>query len=332
MSNKFNNKTLLLILAVLVVLFVFFQFYHKARTEKTIKTDLVVVDTARVSKILLYPMSEKHAEILFQKEGSIWKVSMGKISCNADVNAMQGLLGQLMNIKTQRLASKSKAKWSEYQLSDTTGTRIKVYEGKKLVTDLILGKFTYQQSRNQYSMYGGGGVSGTTYVRLAGEEEIYAIDGFVVFSFNQEFKNWRNQLLIRLNKQEVTRLSFKYPGDSSFTAEMHDKKWYSGANLLDSVKITEYLGSLAFKNVSSFDDTFIPVSSSTCQLIIEGSNNMKPINIQAYIKIPGEYIINSNLNDKSFFTCNNTNLFSEIFKTEKDFLSVAKGTKKKRKK
>jgi hypothetical protein len=325
MSSKFNNKSLTIILVILIGLFAFYQFYRKARIEKTIKTELVSFDTTKITKILLYPMAEKRAEITFTKDGKFWKVNKDKVTCDAEPNAIKSLITQLLSIKSQRLASRSKEKWAEYLLTDSTSTRVKVYENNKLKTDILFGKFTYKQDRSQY-----GGVSGTSFVRLKGEDEIYAVDGFVVFSFNQEFKNWRNQTLVRLNKQDVTKLTFSYPGDSSFVAELKDKKWYSGPSLLDSTKVADYLGSLAYKNSSNFDDTFNPIGSSDCRLIIEG-NNMKTITVQAFMYKPGEFIINSSLNEKSNFISNYAGTYNEIFKTVKNFVPDMQGVKKKKK-
>lgn len=323
MSSKFNNKTLLIVVAVLILLFVFFRFYKSAKNESTLKTDIVQIDTAKVSKVLLYPTSQKRKEIIFLKEGKNWKVSDGKITTEIERNRITNLLNQLQEIKSKGLISRTKDKWVEYQVSDTSGTCIKVFEGDKLKLDLIIGKFTYQKSDNPYANYGGSRVSGTSYVRLADEKEIYAVDGFLTFTFNQPFNSWRNQSLVKLSKRDITKFTFNYPSDSSFTISKQDKKWMLNSQIADSTKIETYLNSLSYKNASSFDDSYIPTDSPFCQLTLEG-NNMSTLTVSAYLKDKNQFELNSSINSKAWFSSDNKGVFKDVFKGKKDFLETKK--------
>ena len=320
MSKKFNNKYLIIIFGVLILLFIFVKFYRSVKTERTLKTDIVEVDTAKVDKILLYPSSEKGQELTFIREGNSWTVSNGKIKTETEKNDVTNLLSQLLQIKSKRLVSRSKDKWEEYQLTDTSATRIKVFEGGKEKTDLLIGKFTYQQTRDPY---GRSGITGTSYVRLTSEDEVYANDGFLSFTFNQSFNNWRNQSLISLNKADITRLTFRYPGDSSFVVSFTDKKWMLGNLQADSVKVVNFLNTITNKKASTFDDTFTPVGNSQYQLTIEG-NNMSNITIDAFSANGDAFKINSSMNTKSWFSSDAKGLFKDIFKSKKEFIPSGK--------
>lgn len=320
MSSKFNNKSLLIALAALLLLFIFVKFYQSVKTESTLKTNLVEVDTSKVTKVLIYPTAEKRKEIAFTKEGNNWKVSDGKIITEIEKSRIVNLLRQILEIKSIGLTSRTKDKWVEYQVTDTTGTCIKVYEGGKKTLDLIVGKFTYQKSDNPYNR---GGVVGTSYVRLTNENEIYAVDGFLTFSFNQPFNNWRNQTLVKLNKADITKLDFKYQGDSSFVVSKQDKKWMINNQPIDSAKIESVLSDLSNKNATSFDDSFTPIGNQYCQLTIEG-NNMSTITVNAFLKGINQYVLNSSLNSKAWFESDYKGIFKDIFKNQKDFLSKKK--------
>jgi hypothetical protein len=322
MSKKFDNKTLIIVFVILVAIFVYVKFYHSVKTESTLKTELVKLDTFKITKILLYPTAENREEIQFLKEGNRWKVSKGKIVAEPQNNAVSSLLAQLLEIKPQSLASRAKDKWAEFRVNDSTATKIKVFEGKKLKLDLYIGKFTYQKGNNMYAMYGSGG-TGTSYVRLAGENEIYAINGFLTFAFNQPFISWRDQALAKINKSNITSFAFKYPGDSSFSVILQNKQWIIKGQKADSAKVADYLGSLSYKNGSSFDDNFIPSGSPICELTLEG-NNMSAVTIQAWIKGNNQYVLNSSINPKSWFTDNSKTLFSQIFKNSKSFFQQQK--------
>ncbi len=323
MSKKFNNKYLLILLAVLIALFIFVKFFRSARTERTLKTDIVQLDTSKVSKILLYPQTEKGQEVVFTKKGNDWKVSNGKIEVDPEKNSIRNLLAQLIEIKVKRLVSRSKDKWAEYLLTDTSATKIKVFEGEREKLNLYIGKFTYQQSQDPYSAYGGGGVIGTSYVRIADEDEIYAVDGFLTFVFNQAFNSWRNRAFIRLNKPDITRLTFRYPADSSFVLSLENKKWMVGNQLADSAKVSNYLGQLSLKNASTFDDAYTPVGNSTFQLTVEG-NNMSNLTVDGFVKEDGTIEVNSSQNPGSWFTSDKKGLFKDIFKGKKEFLPSRK--------
>jgi hypothetical protein len=323
MSKKFNNKILLSILAGLVVLFVIVKWYQNPRTESTLNADLVDIDTAKVSKILIYPTSENRQEIKFYKEGKDWKVNKGKLTTDPEQNAVKGLLSTFLEIKVKSLASKDKKKWDEYKVSDTTATRVKVYEGSDLVLDIMIGKFNYQQSRNPYgNMYGGnGGVTGTTYVRLKEDNEVYAVDGFLIFTFNQQFNAFRKQTIAKFERAEAEKVTFKYPGDSSYIVELKDKKWLIANDQADSAKVAEYLNTLSYKNASSFDDNYVNSGMPQYQIIIEGKN-LKPITIDGYITGNENFIINSSQNPKSWFTTDKKGLFSEVYKPRATFFAT----------
>jgi hypothetical protein len=322
MSKKFNNMILLYILAGLVILFIIVKWYQNPRTESTLNAELVDIDTNKVSKILIYPSSENRDEIKFYKDGSDWKVTKGKLVSESEQNVVKGMLSTLLEIKVKSLASKDKKKWDEYKVSDTTATRVKVYEGNDLVLDIMIGKFNYQQNRNPYgNMYGGGGgVTGTTFIRLKEDDKVYAVDGFLIFTFNQQFNSFRKQTVAKFERANVEKVSFKYPSDSSFVLEMRDKKWVAGNEQVDSAKVADYLNGMSYKNASSFKDDFINSGMPQYQLIIEGKN-MKPITIDGYVTGIESFIVNSNQNPKSWFSTDYKGLFTEIFKPKVTFFA-----------
>jgi hypothetical protein len=325
MSKKFDNKILLYVFLALIIIFAGVKLYNRKFTDSTLNTKIVDIDTTRVTKLLLYPLSEKKNEIKFYKEGKDWKLSKGKLIVEPESNAIKNFFAMLLDIKVQRLASKDKTKWSEYNLTDSMATQVKVYEGEKLALNLYIGKFNYQRSNDQYQMYGRG-ISGSTYVRLGGEPEVYVVDGFLTFTFNQQFNAFRKQSIARLEKEKVNKLTFKYPGDSSFTITQSGKNWMIGDQKADSAKMEEFLNSLNYKNSSSFDDNFIPSGMAQYNLIVEGKD-MKALTIDGYIRANDSYILNSNQNSNSWFSSPYKGLFTEIFKSKKSFFKTDKKKK-----
>ena len=84
MSGKFNNRLLLLVFVVLAAIFVITRFTKVKNSNRTLKTDLVQMDTSQVSSILLYPAIEQGAELRFNRIGTSWSVSRKEIEAAAN--------------------------------------------------------------------------------------------------------------------------------------------------------------------------------------------------------------------------------------------------------
>lgn len=318
MARKIDNKILLIFLVILIAIFFVGRMLKNNKTEKSFKTELVFIDTSTVTSILLYPIAENQEEIKFFEENGKWLVSKGEIISEAGNNSVEGLLDQVIGIKPKRLASRSKDKWEEFHVNDSLATRIKVIEnGNKVTLDLMVGKFTYQQSQDPYG--GRGNVIGTTFVRLRDDTEVYAVDGFLTMSVNREFNSWRNQLLTNIRKEDVTKFVFSYPADSGFVAMKMDSVWMINTTIADSLKMDEFLSSLAYMDHTEFVDGFKPLSSPDFELTIEG-NNFSPVSIQAFGNSENGYIINSSINPGSYFSSGIEDVFADLFKNESFFL------------
>ncbi|HEY9124329.1 MAG TPA: DUF4340 domain-containing protein [Bacteroidales bacterium] len=326
MSNKINNKTLLIVLAGLIIVFVLVKWYQKTQTESTLNTALVKIDTTKVSRIAIYPVAENRQEILFSKIGKDWKVSKGNITAEVDENVINNLIITLSEIKVKSLVAKNKDKWDDFKVSDTTATRVKVFEGNDVVADLMIGRFTYQQSQNPYGGMYGGGVIGSTYVRPADEDEVYAVDGFLTFTFNQQFTAFRKQTLARFETNKIEKITFKYPADSSYTLELKDKKWFIGDKMADSAKVASYISALSYKNASSFVDNQSALNAPAWLVRVEGKD-MQPVSIEASSD-GSKFIINSTQNPKSYFESAKNKLFDEIFKPQSSFFATKEKKKK----
>jgi hypothetical protein len=192
-------------------------------------------------------------------------------------------------------------------------------DGKKAIIDLVVGKFDYQQSPSGYSGYGGNYGTGRTYIRLKEGTDVYIVKGFLAMSFNQAFKNWRDQTLLKTERNNINLLTFDYPADSGFVAMKSDSLWIIEGVTADSASMASYLNSISRKSNSSFVDGFSPLINPDWQLTINGTN-MAPVIIKAYRKGENEFILNSSLNPESYFTSQKSGLFGTIFKPKSQFI------------
>jgi len=319
MAKKFNNAKLLI--ALVAVIFIFFIVRAITnRHEKSFKANLSEdIDSTKITAIIMYPTSEKREEIKLVKNGITWNVIKKNLTFEAEQATVDNLVKELVNLKTQQVVSNNKDKWKEYMVTDSTGTRVKVFEGSDVKLDIVVGKFNYQKSNNPYAQYGGG-INGSTCVRLFKDREVYTVKGFLSFMFNQPFNNWRNQKFIKATKTDITKITASYPGDSGFIAEKKGSEWMISGIEADSLKMDRYLSALSWSNKSSFVDDYIPSGNPEFKLNIEG-NNLTSMTIEAYKKSDTEYILHSSLNPKTYFSSNNKAL-SDIFKRRMDLIKT----------
>lgn len=321
MSKRFNNRNLLFILGGLVLILLLTILIKVPERKATLKEKLIELDSTAVSKILLSPKNNEGNVIEFYRSQGKWMVKQGEIISSTEKNAVQNIMRDISDLKPQRLAATDKAKWEEYELTDSLATRVKILNEKgKILADLMIGKFSFRQTNNPYGRYGGG----TSFVRISGKKEVYAVDGFLPFTFNRKFNDWRDKTFIQLNTSDLTKISFKCPGDSSFILAIKDSVWYAGNIPADSAVTADYLNNIKWLDGDDFRDGFKPVADPPYQLQIEG-NNLLNINVKCYTE-GDKYILNSSLNPDVYYVSERSGLYDKLFKPLNYF--VPKGKKK----
>ncbi|MCD4745783.1 MAG: DUF4340 domain-containing protein [Bacteroidales bacterium] len=318
LSKILNTKTLIILLAILVIIYIISNLSDSG--ERTFKSELVTIDTADITSIIIQPKIGGGDEIKLTRTGYDWKLESGDKIYDPDKNAANNILSELIKIKPERVAATDDSKWKQYEVTDSTGTRVLLKKKNKVVADLYVGKFSYAQAKNAQPNQRQQGKM-TTYVRLADEKEVYAVEGFLKMTIQSDVNAYRNNTLININKNDLTKLEFTYP-DKSFTLMKLDNKWVINGVLADSAKTAKYFNSLARVISSNFIDDVNPTSSlPEYSLEIEG-NNFAPIEIKAFpADTTNKYIITSSINQGAKFSGAKSNLFEKIFTQQNTFFS-----------
>jgi hypothetical protein len=320
MSNRFDNKKLLSILGVLIIILLLTFILKVPKEKATLKGSLVELDTSDVSKIVIIPKISAGDPFEFVKENNKWTVRQGNIVSKPAEGAIQNILNEILSIKPQSLAAVDKSKWKEFELTDSLATKVKILniKGKELA-DVLIGKFSYRQVANPYGYSGGDNIEGTSYVRVNNEKEIYAVEGFLAFSFNGKFSDWRDKTFIRCKTEDIIKITFTFPGDSSYLLIKKDSGWLAGDMLADSINVSNYLNELKYINGQDFKDDFRPASNPEYQMIVEG-NNLLSFSVKCFsAEGTDDYILNSSLNPDVCFASKKNGIFSQVFKPEKYF-------------
>ena len=301
-----KNKTLLLIFLSLLVVFLASQFAFEKKT-RTFKTELIQLDTATITSILLYPKGDNQEETLLKKESNFWVVSKGNITTKANQGAVQSILRNLALIKTKRVAAKNADKWADYEVEESSGSRIKAFAGDQLLEDFIVGRFNFNQQSRQ----------GISYVRLTKGNEVYAVDGFLSMTMGQGFDAYRNKEILAVNKADLTQISINTLGTTT-VLQKGIADWTQDGATVDSTAIASYLTGLESISGVNFINDFDDIQNQSLlykTLSLEGNNIASPILIKAYRDTARTepYIIQSSLNDGSYFASDADGVFGKLF-------------------
>ena len=305
MLKNISSIKLIGILGALVLVYFGVKFFSGNSRSKSFKAEIVEIDTAKVTKVVINAKGES-LELI--KENNAWKVSIGDGKfVDAQTSNVQSTLGSLLTIKPARVAAKNQDKWKEYQV-DSAGTRVQVFEGSKSTLDLIIGRFGFdqqamQQQQQQQQMMGGQGrPQFYSYVRLEGENEVYVADNFMGMSVNSDASGYRNNKILSLTADDISKIQFNYPADSGFVLSKIDSAWSIFGTQPDSAATATYLSNIRYLNNSKFVDD-VPASALVSPTVSMGiSQNGKPdIMVKAFQHPLHKWIVNSSENPLSYF-------------------------------
>lgn len=200
MAKKRSSNTILIaIVGLLGALVALMLLQDSKKGNSTYKEEIVSIDSEAVTAIYLYPQNNGGQEIKMEKDNTgNWTITdeTGNVQ-TGDSSKISGMISMLETIKPQRVVSKNKEKWEEYKVEGSESTRVKVLEGSETTLDLYVGKFSVAQPKSapsgsdpqavamQQQMQQQQRPQMTSYVRLGGEDPIYAVDGMLSFAFNQ---------------------------------------------------------------------------------------------------------------------------------------------------
>ena len=325
MFSKINSKWLAGIFGVLLVFAVAITLINKSDStsskNRTFKSELAVFDSSEVNRITIHPRFEGNPVELVKK-GDRWKVMIDNKEYNADKMTVKGMLTSLLDMRATRIATKNRDQWEKYEVTDSLATRIIVSTAKKAVADIYLGKFSYQQPKNNdpYSMYGQQRGTMTSYVRPKKEKEVYAVDGMISMSFNRRANDFRDRNLIRSDVAKWNRVSVTSP-EGIYALDRQGDHWMIDGFMTDSTTTAKYLTTLSRLSSGDFLDesakrSDLPVN----ELTIEGENMNAPIKIRAFAADTTDgYVMTSSLNEGSYFSGKKAGLFEKVFKPKEFF-------------
>lgn len=280
-----NNKILIIALLLLVAAFVFTRLFRSPGLESNLDDDLFRIDTARITTLKLYPEAEQRAEIKLERLGKDWSVSHDNKTVKAETFKIKDLLRTISQLKLERIISRKKEKWDDYEVGDTTAIQMVALNGADQLINFYVGK---QQ-----------GVS--TYARLEDEDEVYQVAGLLRSVVNKKFNDWRDKSFLRINPDSIIKITFTYPADSGFVAEKKDKVWLIDNVKADSSAMHGYLNRLRTKDLETFADDFKPSGDPDFTINIQREGG-PAATIKGWRQSFYKWILSSSLQPDIFFS------------------------------
>jgi len=296
-----NNKILIIVLIVLIAAFVLTKLFRSPALEANLDADVLKVDTARITEIMVYPLSDQRKEIKLIRNGNTWKTSQDKITGGVESHTANNLLRSLASLKPSRIVAHKQDKWNEYSVGDTTGIQVKVLHENDELATLWIGREN----------------DGQTYVRRGNSDEVYSVFGVLQTTFNKKFNDWRDKSFLRVYKDSVTKIVFQYPADSGFVVSRNVKGWTIGSEPADSIKVERFLNGLSSKKLTTFADDFMPTTKP--QVTISLENDEKPMAVVNGWSGPADqWILASDVQEGVYFSDKKVD---DLFAGKKKFLA-----------
>ncbi len=290
-----GNTTIKLLaaLGILVVVYLVMTLTKGDDRSKSFRSVLVEIDTAQVTRIEVVNAGSE--TVVTKKGADTWEVGVEDGTKPARTSAVKNLLTTIEGAVPSRLVSRSRDRWKDYAV-DSTGTRVKVFEGNDMTLDLVIGRFGVEGQQQFH-----------TFVRLAEDDDVYQADNFMGISIAKAPEDFRNSDVLRLRRDSLVEVSFNYI-DSAFSLYKEGDNWKSSTIAADSASVASYLQGLSFvtsRNFAEGDGLGTPTLNVTF-----GFTDSPEIQLSAYQRADG-WILQSTENTDEYFE--DEEVFEKIF-------------------
>ena len=322
LSKILNTKTLIILLVILGAWLLYTQLNKKE--DRTFKSQLVTVDTARVSQIVVIPKIGGGEPITITRNGADWNLESAGKSYKSDKASVRNVLAELSRMRTDRVAAIDPSKWAEMEVTDSTGTRVQLFDGDDLMADLYLGKFSYTQEpsanpqqRPQTRMFSN--------IRPVDDNLVYVVEGFIKMTIQPKVNAYRAKTLCSIKKEDINSMTFNYAGQNPFTLTRNEKGWMINDMPADSNETIRYLANFRKLTSSAFIDEVEPTNPAPSFTVKIDANNSAPVELKAYpADSVNQFIVTSSMVSDAKYSGAKNRLFDKIFVGPDKFIKKEK--------
>ena len=190
-----KKETIILIVAI-VALGLYLGLRNNNRTHYTLP-ELNKVPIEKISRIVI---KRKGETLTLKHHDSRWLIEPQGFK--ADEKRVKKMAEALSGLKLTALASES-GETARYKLGDNDAIRVSLYDGKKLLRDIRIGKTasTYHH----------------TYVQFPGKKEIYLARGNFRREFDVKVDQIRDKIVLKLDRDSVNGIELQQKNTPSLS-------------------------------------------------------------------------------------------------------------------
>lgn len=267
------TKTLALIFAGTLAIALATSWNWSSSSSAAFQQELLGVDTSAVQAVQIKQPDGPPVRLKRSNEG--WTVTPPNTSTTypADGPAVERLLTTLPSLQVNAVATRQPDKHPRYGV-DSTGTLISLLgAGNEPLGRLIVGRSRVRQPQSQGSqgpMQQMQRRRGTpvTYVRSPDHPDVYSVEHSLGSITGRSVEDWRDKRIWAVDRSQIQRVDFTFPGDSSFTMQrtasgdtasaVGPATWVSEGDTLSSDAVSSLLRQLSSPEADGFAEETSP--------------------------------------------------------------------------
>ncbi len=240
MNTKGTILLLIVALAVLGAIYYQNQKEEQIFTAAAIPVQIIPAVTSGTVERIIIDSPDQEAVTLTKSDGE-WYTNV-ELKHTADANAVKAVISALDEPTTAAVVSSNPDSYAEYRVTDTSSTKLQVYEkgSAKPAVDLLVGK--------------GGQSAFSTYVRRGGAKDVLNAQANLGMALNRD-RGWRDHQIFRFSGANATRIEESGTSATFAVAKTEDDKWMFQApetGEADSARITSLANMLASLQAEKF--------------------------------------------------------------------------------
>ncbi len=227
-----NKKNLISIIVLVILLILFIYTKVNNHTEK--KINFFKADSTSVFKVVF---SSKDDTLIVVKNGNEWRLDY-PVKYKIQEHKVKDIYSMLDATTSNLPISESKEKLDKYNVSDSLGYRVQIYnKSGKLIDDVIIGK------SHNYSFCNG---------RKYNSNKVYQLEKNIYWQIKPEAKLWRDKTIYKTKDDNIAGIKVKIK-DKDYSLSLKDTVWVyaKGKKTFDVKKNNSKLKSM-IRTLSNF--------------------------------------------------------------------------------
>ena len=160
----------------------------------------------------------------------------------------------------------------------------------------------------------------TSYVRLAGEKEVYAVEGFLRMMFSRDAEAFRDRTVLQVARNEIARIAMQLPGEQ-FSLTKLENNWMVDGLMADSAAMAGYLSGITRLSGSAFlEDEALVNGTPTHTVLLEDASGARLAQVNAWFRDSTDIALTSSVNPGTIFDGTANDLFEKVVQPKASFL------------